>query len=334
MSFLRCMSLCLVYLLLAGRLAALELQDNDRIVIMGNGFAEGMYRHGWLEAALQAAHPEKQLRVRNMGWSGDTPALQPRELNFGSMPEHLARQQAGVIIASWGMNESFAGDDGLAGFEAALQDWVSDMQEARFNGERAPRLVLLSPIAHENLGPPLPDGSVHNTALAQYTEVMRTVSIAKGIDFVDLYSPSLAYYRSGAQRPLTRNGIHPTEYGYWFLTQQIVRQLGIAQVDAPSADPTAVAALRRMIWDKNWHFFLFWRPVNMEYIRGRRREPFGVENFPREFEQLDDMVRARDEAIWDRARSVQGAVWNWQPGRREMWEQLPSYEASSGEVRK
>ena len=55
-----------------------------------------------------------------MGWSGDTPALQPRELNFGAMREHLARQQADVIIASWGMNEAFEGEAGLARFESDL----------------------------------------------------------------------------------------------------------------------------------------------------------------------------------------------------------------------
>ena len=315
-------------LVVAGPGRALELEAGDRIAIVGNGFAEGMYRHGWLEAALQAAHPEKSLRVRNMGWSGDTPAMQPRALNFGSMTEHLAQQQIDVVIASWGMNESFAGAAGLARFEQDLLAWIDEMQQSRFNGRTAPRLVLLSPIAHEDLGPPLPDGRAHNADIARYTEAMRAIAAGQAVDFVDLYAPSLAYYRRGG-RPLTRNGIHPTEYGYWYLAREIARQLGVAPAAEGAADRDAVQALRAAIWDRNWHFFLYWRPVNMEYIRGRRREPFGVENFPREFKQLNDMVEARDEIIWQRAADVQGAVWDWQPAARELWERLPVYESQA-----
>ena len=57
--------------------------------------------------------------------------------------------------------------------------------------------------------------------------------------FVDLYAPSLAYYAEGRQRPLTRNGIHPTEYGYWFLTRELLEQLGLSSQNQAAADPGA-----------------------------------------------------------------------------------------------
>lgn len=322
--FWKCLQVLLL-VSLCGHSSAFDLQGGDRIVVMGNGFAEGMYRHGWLEAALQSAHPDKRLTVRNLGWSGDTPSLQPRELNFGGMEEHLTWLEADVIIAAFGMNESFESEAGIDRFGEELRDWVRAMQSQKFNGETAPRLVLLSPIAHENLGPPLPDGRAHNRDLARYTQRMREVAAENRVAFVDLYAPSLAYYAEGHSRPLTRNGIHPTEYGYWYLTRIIVEQLGLAPQTAVAADASALQQLRRAIWDKNWHFFLRWRPVNMEYIRGRRREPFGVENFPREFDTLDAMISARDAVIQQRAAEVGGHPWRWTPGERELWETLPSH---------
>jgi hypothetical protein len=39
--------------------------------------------------------------------------------------------------------------------------------------------------------------------------------------------------------------------------------------------------------------------VNGEYIYGRRAKPFGVENFPSEMKQLDEMVAAREREIWE-----------------------------------
>jgi hypothetical protein len=54
-------------------------------------------------------------------------------------------------------------------------------------------------------------------------------------------------------------------------------------------------ALRPAIAEKNELFFLRWRAVNGEYIYGRRKEPFGVVNFPGEMQELETLV-GDDEA--------------------------------------
>ena len=46
----------------------------------------------------------------------------------------------------------------------------------------------------------------------------------------------------------------------------------------------------RAVAEKNRQFFMRWRAVNGEYIYGRRKEPFGVANFPGEMEQLERQV--------------------------------------------
>ena len=84
----------------------------DHVVIVGNTFAERMGHFGHFETLLHDAYPDHELVVRNLGWSGDTPSLQPRPLDFGTMEEYLVQEQADIIIACFGMNESFAGEAG------------------------------------------------------------------------------------------------------------------------------------------------------------------------------------------------------------------------------
>ena len=56
--------------------------------------------------------------------------------------------------------------------------------------------------------------------------------------------------------------------------------------------------------DKNQQFFYRWRPVNSEYVVGRRVEPFGAVNFPPEMRKLDDIVAGREQQIWAQARAL------------------------------
>ena len=58
------------------------------------GRAAELFNH--FETSLLARFPTLELTVRNLGWSGDTPALQPRPLNFGdaaSAPDGAARRR-------------------------------------------------------------------------------------------------------------------------------------------------------------------------------------------------------------------------------------------------
>ncbi|MCH2149855.1 MAG: hypothetical protein MK095_10530, partial [Phycisphaerales bacterium] len=120
----------------------------DCIAIVGNTFAERMAQFGHFETLLHDAYPEHELIVRNLGWSGDTPSLQPRPLDFGTMEEHLARVQADVIIACFGMNESFDGEAGRPAFEESLREFIASMRDLKPSGD-LPDILLVSPIAHE-----------------------------------------------------------------------------------------------------------------------------------------------------------------------------------------
>ena len=207
---------------------SLELRPHDRIVFVGNTLAERMQHFNHFETLLMARFPAHQLSVRNLGWSGDTIGLQPRPLNFGDATRHLTEQKADVILAFFGLNESFDGEAGLPAFERDLDRYVAGHLAARYNGQSAPRLVLVSPIAHEHLAHLRHvDVEGRNRELGRYTEVMKRVAARQSVVFVDLLAPTRAAMEQ-ADTPLTINGIHLSAYGDRLVAGLLMDGLGLS----------------------------------------------------------------------------------------------------------
>src|SRR5438552_18523513 len=98
----------------------LELQKDDRICIIGNTLADRMQHSGWLESLIYTKFPKHDLVFRNLGFSGDELTVRMRSEDFGSPDEWLKYEQADVIFAMFGFNESLPGQAGLAKFRADL----------------------------------------------------------------------------------------------------------------------------------------------------------------------------------------------------------------------
>ncbi|WP_299462854.1 PVC-type heme-binding CxxCH protein [uncultured Gimesia sp.] len=274
----------------------LELQPHDHIVFIGNTFAERMQDAGYFETLLHSRFPDKQLVVRNLGWSADELTLRPRSKDFQDHGHNLEDHKADVIIACFGFNESFAGEKGLAQFEADLKDFIDTTLKTKYNGKSHPRLVLFSPIANENLHRHgLTDCKENNQRIELYTAAMQKIAKEKNVVFVDLYTPSKELMKNG-KHPLTFNGIHLTDYGYQQLAPAIDEALfGPAPKTGSTVD---LKKLRAEVLEKNRQFWYDYRSVNGYYIYGGRKEPFGVDNFPAEFAKLRKMIHNRDERIW------------------------------------
>src|SRR5947208_9758913 len=218
------------------------LNPGDHICIIGNTLAERIQYDGWLETLLHARFPKHDLVLRNLGFSGDEITVRLRSKNFGTPDEWLsgkgapiggyeenrlagANTRADVIFAFFGYNESYGGQDGLPVFKQQLADWIDHTLAQRYNGKSAPRIVLFSPIAHEDLhNPDLPDGRENNTRLEAYTKAMGEVAQTKGVRFVDLFTPSRRLY-AAAKSPLTINGVHLTSDGNRRIAEAIERDL-------------------------------------------------------------------------------------------------------------
>jgi glucose/arabinose dehydrogenase/azurin len=312
----------------------------DRLILLGNTFADRMRHYGYFETLLQKNFPNRHLTLRNMGWSADEVGLQPRPLNFpgfknsdatvseearavsfkrykfegekivmpvalnfAGLHQDLTEQRADIIFLCFGMNESFKGAKGLPQFEKDLLAFMNALSEQRYNGKSAPQLVLVSPIAHENMGAYYPNPEEHNKNLHLYTMAMQQIAKKKGILFIDLFTPSLARMKNDSVKPLTINGIHLTEKGYGEAARWMADGLGFGKKSTEVNFASLNAKrLREVIKMKDDHFFYRWRAVNGEYIYGRRREPFGVLSFPPELKKLTQMTSELDAVIWQLAK--------------------------------
>lgn len=243
----------LLPVILAATLSAhsqqLELKPGDHISIVGNTLADRLQHEGTLEAMLHQAHPQHDLSVRNLGFAADELTIRTRSENFGSPQEWLKKTRTDVVFAFFGFNESFAGPQGVDKFKADLEAFLKEQKEANYSGKGAPRVVLFSPIAAENLNSPdFPDGTETNERLRYYVEAMQQVAAANGVAFVDLFSASKAACDAEAE-PLTVNGIHLRDQGCAALAPAVFKSL--FGKDAPAVSPQLVAAVNEK--NRQWH---------------------------------------------------------------------------------
>ncbi|MPY87034.1 MAG: azurin [Luteitalea sp.] len=321
--------------------APFALQPKDNICIIGNTLGERMQYDGWLETMLQARFPKHELVFRNLAFSGDEVPTRLRSKNFGTTDEWLSgvaepiggyednrlagtKTNADVIFAFFGYNESYAGQAGLNAFKKQLSDWLIHTLAQKYNGASAPRVVLFSPIAHEDLGnPDLPDGKENNQRLELYTKAMSEVAAASNVTFVDLFTPSARLY-AAMKEPLTMQGVHLNSEGNRQIAQIIDRALF---GDPPQYAEALLPRLRQAVVDKNVHWFHRYRVTDgystygdrafLTFVRGTPRNvnanqaakvpkkdvlPSNYDVLQRELPILDMMTANRDRRIWAVAR--------------------------------
>jgi glucose/arabinose dehydrogenase/azurin/lysophospholipase L1-like esterase len=323
--------------------APFTLRSGDHIAIIGNQLAERLQYEGWLETMLHARFPQHDLVIRNLGFSGDEIATRLRSKNFGTPDEWLSGKaepiggypenrlddtdtKADVVFAFFGYNEAYGGDAGLATFRQQLDDWITHTLAQKYNGQTAPRIVLFSPIAQEDLrNPDLPDGREHNARLELYTVIMSQVAAARDVTFVNLLGPTKALYAT-AKTPLTLNGVHLTPDGNRRVAELIDREL----FGAPPRAYTAayLSALQRVVADKNFQWFQRYRTTDafatfgdrafLTFIKTNPRNvdpsrvqfnkedvlPTNYEVLEREVEVLDYLTANRERQVWRVARGL------------------------------
>ena len=194
-----------------------ELRDGDRVVFLGDTFIEREQRYGHIEYFFTTHWPDRHITFRNLGWSADTPegisraGFDPDEKGWQHLTNQLAAVKPTVVFLGYGMANSFAGEAGLTNFVAGINRIIYTVQQVA--GKQPVRWLILSPIAHEKLPPPLPDPEPHNRQLALYSGALKEIAAQRNAHFVSLFTElNQAQYRVAT--PLTDNGIHLTDYGY------------------------------------------------------------------------------------------------------------------------
>ena len=86
-----------------------EFKQDDVVAIFGNGLADRMQHDPWVETVLQSSLKGKNVRFRNMSFSGDIVNQRPRNKGFTNDTEYLqhvgAQRRVGHVrlqrIARW-----------------------------------------------------------------------------------------------------------------------------------------------------------------------------------------------------------------------------------------
>ena len=206
-----------------------------------------------------------------------------------------------VNEAFFGFNESFQGAAGLDKFKAELTDFVKHTLSQKYNGATAPQLVLVSPIAFEDLSfvYGTPEGTIQNTNIALYTAAMEDVAAKNNILFVNLFSVSRNWFEA-SEKPLTRDGALLNEAGYKTLAPVLAD--GLFGKSTGTGDEAKILAAVR---EKNWFWRKFYKIPNGVHVFGRRHRPHGPKNYPHELKKIEQMTAIRDQVIW---AALQGKI--------------------------
>jgi putative membrane-bound dehydrogenase-like protein len=288
----------------AGPAEKFGFQKGDTVAFVGNALADRMHKDGWLETLLQAGLKDQEVRFRNMGVSGDRVDALPRSKGVPSNADILSHIKADVVFAFFGYNESYAGVEKADAYRKSLAEFVNSIRTLKPNGKSAPRIVLFSPIAHEDLKTSnLPSGAENNVRLEAYANATAAAAHELGVTYVDLFHPTLDLYRS-SKTPLTINGIHLNEAGNRALAEVIVKSLLGAPVQASSQ----LASLREAVLEKSFHWHQRFRATDENDVWGGRStlsfvaEQTNAVVLQHELTMLDAMTANRDQRVWARAK--------------------------------
>jgi putative heme-binding domain-containing protein len=269
----------------------LELRRGDHVCLVGNTLLERAQLYGHVSATLQAGFPDHELVIRNLAWSADEIDLAPRPDNFADLDQHLTFCRADLIFAAYGFNESFAGEAGLPEFRRKLAGFLRALGGKAFNGTSPPRIVLVSPIANEDVAG-VKAAALNNGRISAYVEVMRAVAKEEGVGFADVFTPSRARLADPGT-DFTINGCHLTAAGYaWFAHDLFEACFGMRP-------PAVEERLRQACLDLDRQFFRRYRPLNSFYYAGDRSQDYGYLDFLPAMRNFDLMCATRDRRIWD-----------------------------------
>lgn len=295
--------------------AAFRFQNDDMLVFVGNTFVERAQRFGYVETLLDleaGRQDAKNVRYRNLGWSGDTVWCDARSY-FGPPDEGFERLQKGlgelkptVILANYGGAEAMEKNNLGESEELALTRFVEGYTRLlkmmiAASGDGLREVVMISPTPLENLGAPLPDQIKSNQRLARYRDALAKLANTKlggkvKLRFIDLFASLGGDGFSGevTKIPLTNNGIHYTDAGYQVVAGKLVTALGIEKLSLIDHEE-ALSKLRQAVIEKNRLFFHRWRPSNETYLFLFRKHEQGQN--AKEIPMFDPLVKTKEKEV-------------------------------------
>jgi putative heme-binding domain-containing protein len=209
-----------------------ELRDGDRVVLLGDTLFERERSLGYVETLMTVQYPDRKISFRNLGWGADLPNGKSRasfdwnqspDVWFRKLTNQVAIADPTVVFLGYGMAASFDGPDAVAGFRSDLARLIDGIKA---NARHEVRFVLLTPIAHQDLGGAFPKGEKHNEDLQLYAEAVRELGKERNLRVVDLFAADGTKPTADQGYTETVNGIHLSPAGYLLMASKIAADLG------------------------------------------------------------------------------------------------------------
>lgn len=205
------------------------LNNNDRVVFLGNSLFENDLQYGYLETALTERWPNKNITYRNIGWTGDMVRGEARATftnpptAYETLLENIKRTQPTVVFIAYGGLEAMKGESGLPYFSDGLNQLIDTLDRL------GARSVLISPI------PIMLQDSSANTAernalLDLYSKKIAEIASSRNKYFIDVLNPINKIWKTAN---ITDNGIHLNEKGYYYLASILEDALGLPKRNNP-----------------------------------------------------------------------------------------------------
>src|SRR6476469_2769856 len=150
-----------------------ELKDGDRVVFVGGTFMERESQFGYIETMLTTRFPDRNVTFRNLGYTGDTVGVEARRIcsgwavfggpddGFNRLTKLIQEIKPTVVVAAYGMGESFEGEAKLPEFVAKYNRLLDMLTSNSGIPPAQVRVVLLGPTCHEAVQG-MPDPKEHN----------------------------------------------------------------------------------------------------------------------------------------------------------------------------
>lgn len=261
-----------------------DTQPQNTVLFYGNSMVERLLEGGELEAYMQLSQKEKkapQLAVRSLAWTGDEVGYRLRPTGYVKhMTKLLKKWEANTIVLGFGMNESFAGADGVNDFKSQYVSFLKQLTQSHKNA----KFILLSPTAVETEQYPSL-GKVGAAAVAQpdtfsptalnaniqlYADAIKEVAAEANATYIDILTPSKEAY-AAEKEPLTSNGLFLNKKGNQIVAKAIASQL--SKSDIGSFDTFHHSQLAKAAGQKHSYVAEIVRPKNSVVYFGVRQRP-------------------------------------------------------------
>lgn len=249
-----------------------EPEKGETLSLMGGSEVFQMQDSGAFEVALHRAFPDKQLKVRNLGWPGDTVFRQQRPMYFytkegdtqkDSIPDIREKVVPGMFLLNFGKMESLDGIEALGSFVKSYASLLAGLSGV------SRRIILIQPTSFASEGPAAALAGERNETLELYREAITELGATIQVPVFESF-----------------DGLVPQR---------------IATADGES--------LRAAVLQKNHLWDQYYRPTNWAFLFGDRQHvPSSRDHrdanrrwFVEEVEKLPPLIAKAEMAIWNLA---------------------------------